>query len=146
MNHNNHHKRHYVGSRNMWYFRFFRSFNLYQDSLGKYYELLQHSNRHIPLSEIGHEVSKSNSIQILKLRRFIRKYSTKNHSPELVTTLGTSLPTEIKLWLSIQETRKFIDRPRQCNKFYKFNHSTFKSNLNQNFTTCWIQNKESCWN
>lgn len=59
--------------------------------------------------------------KIIQFRRFIRKNSTKDHSPVLVTSLVTSLPSEIKLWFSKQLIRQFIDRPRQCTKCYKFN-------------------------
>lgn len=56
----------------------------------------------IPLAKINKE------IKILKRRRCIRKDNTKEFSPVLVTSLGTSLPSETKLWFSVQRTCQFI--------------------------------------
>lgn len=47
-------------------------------------------------------------IKILNHCRFIRKDNTKEFSPVLVTSLGTCLPSETKLWFSVQRICQFI--------------------------------------
>lgn len=98
----------------------------------------------ISLAEIAKELSSSNNINILELRRFIRRDSNPELSPILVTTLGTSLPLEIKIWLTIHQIRQFIDRPRQCLKCFKFNHVTSKCNSSQLCTTCGTHHEGPC--
>lgn len=41
-----------------------------------------------------------------------------------MTKLGTRLPSEIKLWFQNHRISAFWDKPRQCAKCYKYNHST----------------------
>ena len=40
------------------------------------------------------------------------------------SVLGTSLPPNVKLWYEVHKISQFFDKPRQCNKCYKFSHST----------------------
>ena len=65
-----------------------------------------------------------NNVQILELRRFVYKGQSNWISLVLITSLGTRLPLEIKLWFSIQNTRQFVDRSRQCKRCFRFNNPT----------------------
>lgn len=53
------------------------------------------------LAELGQDIAETNSIKILKLRILIKKDSHNKASPVLLTSLGTNLLAEIKLWSSI---------------------------------------------
>lgn len=53
----------------------------------------------IPLAELGREIAAANNINILELRRFIRKKSTCEVSPVLVTSLGSSNHLALGLFL-----------------------------------------------
>ena len=60
------------------------------------------------------------------MRGFFRLNFPREVFPVLITILGTSLSHDIKFWFSLHKIRQFIDRPRQCWKYHKYNHSEFK--------------------
>lgn len=65
-------------------------------------------------------------ISCWEVRRFI-KYTNGQTIPTktvLVTKLGTSLPSEIKLWYQRHKISLFIDRPRCCQNCWAYNHGT----------------------
>ena len=98
----------------------------------------------IPLLDLAQEISVTNNIHILELRRFARKGQTNGSSPVLITILGTRLPSEIKLWFSIQNVKQFVDRPRQCTKCFCFNHPTLKCSAEQLCVTCGTVHEGPC--
>ncbi|GBL79846.1 hypothetical protein AVEN_28913-1 [Araneus ventricosus] len=76
----------------------------------------------VSLPEVAAELSKNNEIEIVEIRRFVKQNNTRVTSPILVTMLGTRLPGYMKIWFTNQRIQFFIDRPRQCTKFYSFMH------------------------
>lgn len=118
---------HHVIWENMW--NKFLIFNIPEDIL---------------LAEIAQEISTANHIKILKLRRFLCKVSQNTSSQVPVTSPGTNLPHEIKLRISLHFIRQFIDRPQQCNKCFKFNHSSEKCNSEQICVTCSLCHTGTC--
>lgn len=79
----------------------------------------------VELEELAAELS-MNGINCSEIRRFTRKVKNIVTPTEtvLVTSFGTYLPPEVKLWYMIQKISTFIDNPRQCGRCYKFNHGT----------------------
>ena len=100
----------------------------------------------IPLAEVAKDLMAANNINIFEMRRFSRLNSPREVSPVLVTILGNSLPNEIKLWFSLHKIRQFIDRPRQCRKCHKYNHSESKcpSQANPICVNCGTQHEGVC--
>lgn len=98
----------------------------------------------IPLDEIANELEENNNIRILELRRFLKRGSTKETSPILVTILGTNLPQHIKMFYTLQNIKQFVDRPRQCGKCYKYNHSTIRCPSEKLCINCGKKHNEPC--
>lgn len=98
----------------------------------------------VSLEELAQEIEDVNNINIIEMRRFIKKDNKSETSPVLITSLGTFLPNEIKIWFSVQRIRQFIDRPRQCNNCYKFNHNSSRCNSDQLCATCGKSHKGTC--
>ncbi|XP_055938250.1 uncharacterized protein LOC129968418 [Argiope bruennichi] len=89
---------------------------------------------------------KFNDIEIREMKRFVKQNSTQQTSPILVTILGTSLPNSVKLWLTIQKIRPFIDRPRQCSKCYNFLHPSRICSKDQVCQLCGSEHVGNCQN
>ena len=51
----------------------------------------------MPLNELAQDLMVEKKIEILELRRFMRKGSPNEFSPVVVTIFGTKLPDEIKI-------------------------------------------------
>lgn len=98
----------------------------------------------ILLADLGQEISAGNNNNILELCRFIRKDTAREAFPVSVTSLGTVITSEIKLWFSIQRICQFIDQPWQCSKCFKFNHPTLKYKSDQLCVTCGTQHVRQC--
>lgn len=78
----------------------------------------------VNLEELYEELKSSNKeLEILELRRFYKESSKKTHTPVLVTIMGIRLPERVKSWLTSYKTNLFVDRPRQCNKCFLFDHA-----------------------
>ena len=92
----------------------------------------------ISLLYLATKIGVTNDIHILELRRFAHKGQMNGSSPVLITILGTRLPSEIKLWFSIQHIKQFVDRPHQCTKRFCFNHPTLKCSAEHLCVTCGI--------
>lgn len=85
-----------------------------------------HIPTYVTLTELKEELEAENALKIHNLRRFTKKlYNTQVPSEiVLVTIFGRIIPDHIKIWLSRQKVKIFIDRPRQCSKCLLFNHPT----------------------
>lgn len=79
----------------------------------------------IPLEELAAEVE-ANNLFVQELRRFREKGGPNPSESVLVSVFGHHLPTEVKLFYTVQKIRLFIDSVRQCTKCFKFNHQTKK--------------------
>ena len=79
----------------------------------------------ISCADIASELEEQ-GLAIHEVRRFIRNScGVPQPTPSvLVTSYGTSLPTDVKLWMQRYPIQLFHDRPRQCGKCFRFNHST----------------------
>ena len=99
----------------------------------------------VNLGDLAYEIESSNEIHILELRRFVKRDTSPEASPVLITSLGTLLPTELKIWYSIHHVKQFIDRPRQCRRCFKFNHTEIKcKNAEKICVTCGSSHGGSC--
>lgn len=98
----------------------------------------------VSLNELAQDLISENNIEILELRRFLRKGSTNDLSPVLVTILGTRLPAEIKIWFTVQRIKLFVDRPRQCRKCRKFDHSETKCKNDYACVNCGANHSDLC--
>ncbi|GBM97155.1 hypothetical protein AVEN_195496-1 [Araneus ventricosus] len=78
----------------------------------------------VSTDELANEIQDKNDCLVVELRRFVKLNSNKVISPVLITILGTTVPETIKLWFIRQRTQPFVDRPRQCNKWFVFTHGT----------------------
>ncbi|GFY45686.1 uncharacterized protein TNIN_102031 [Trichonephila inaurata madagascariensis] len=78
----------------------------------------------VHLADVATELKNSNDIEIVEIRRFIKKNSRQEASPVLITVLGINTPDCVKLWFFNYRTQLFIDKPLQCNKCYSFTHSS----------------------
>ncbi|GFS50984.1 uncharacterized protein TNCV_1325161 [Trichonephila clavipes] len=76
------------------------------------------------LTDVTTELKNSNGIEIVEIRRFIKKNGRQEASPVLITILGINTPECVKLWFFNHRTQLFIDKPRQCNNCYSFTHSS----------------------
>lgn len=65
----------------------------------------------------------NHSLKVQSLRRFRRKGSVELSENILVCVYGTQLPAEIKIFLTVEHPKRFIDSARQCSKCFKFSHS-----------------------
>ncbi|GBN92183.1 hypothetical protein AVEN_15607-1 [Araneus ventricosus] len=74
--------------------------------------------------ELATEIQDKNDCLVVELRRFVKLNSNKAISPVLITILGTTVPETIKLWFIRQRIQPFVDRRRQCNKFFVYTHGT----------------------
>ncbi|GFT83617.1 hypothetical protein TNCV_2825601 [Trichonephila clavipes] len=63
------------------------------------------------LTDVATELKNSNDIEIVEIRRFIKKNS-QEASPVLITILGINTPECVKLWFFNHRTQLFIDKPR----------------------------------
>lgn len=81
----------------------------------------------IPLIEVCREIE-GNNLTVQSIRRFKKKNKDLSESL-LVTTYGTVIPNEIKIFLSVVRPRRFYDSVRQCNNCYKFTHATAKCKI-----------------
>ena len=59
----------------------------------------------MPLNKLAQDLMVENKIEILELRRFLRKGSSNEFSPVLVTIFSTKLPDEIKIWFTVQKVK-----------------------------------------
>lgn len=100
----------------------------------------------IPLADIGQEISEGNNLQILGMHGFRKPDSTNEVFPLLVTVLGTHLPSKVKIWLTIQKIRQFIDCPRQCKKCFNYNLRSQKCKSEQICVNCSVQHTDTCTN
>ena len=64
--------------------------------LGSTLFLIHNIPTDMPLNEFAQDLMVENKIEILELRRFMRKGSSNEFSPVLVTIFGTKLPDEKK--------------------------------------------------
>ncbi|GFW77405.1 uncharacterized protein TNCV_2497981 [Trichonephila clavipes] len=78
----------------------------------------------IHLTDVATELKNSNDIEIVEIRRFIKKNSRQEASPVLITILGINTPECVKLWFFNHRALLFIDKSRQCNNCYSFTHSS----------------------
>ncbi|GFW14303.1 uncharacterized protein TNCV_1365581 [Trichonephila clavipes] len=78
----------------------------------------------VHLIDVATELKNSNDIEIVEIRRFIKKNSRQEASPVLIAILGINTPECVKLWFFNHRTQLFIDKPRQCNNCYSFTHSS----------------------
>lgn len=86
--------------------------------------LIHQVDTDVELEKVYEELIMSNpELEIKDLRRFIKPGSQKSHSPVLITLLGTVVPDRIKIWLTSIKTSLFVDRPKNCSKCQKFDHS-----------------------
>ncbi|XP_055949578.1 uncharacterized protein LOC129983905 [Argiope bruennichi] len=99
----------------------------------------------VPLKEVADELRQFNDIETREMRRFVKQNSTQQTSI-LVTILGTSLPDSVKLWLTFQKIRPFIDRPRQCSKCYNFLHLSRICSKDQVCQLCGTEHVGNCQN
>ena len=96
------------------------------------------------LADLANEMTNSNDISVLELRRFFKKNSQAEFSPVLITCLGTYMPSELKFWFTVKHIQQFVDRPRQCSKCFLFNHASSKFQKNQLCVNCGTQHEEVC--
>lgn len=93
--------------------------------------LLLHIPVATPLRDLAQEITDVNGLTVYELRRFVKRNTSPEYSPVLVTIIGTCLKREISLWYTLHRITQFIDKPRQCNKCHKFTHNTSKCDLQQ---------------
>lgn len=74
------------------------------------------------LSDLASELYYNDFI-VQNIRRFTKKGSLTPTETCLITIYGTSIPEELKLFYTVVHPSTFYDRPRQCSKCYKYNHS-----------------------
>ena len=79
----------------------------------------------VSCADIAAELTEQGHV-VYEIRRFTRKISDTPQptTSVLVTCLGTSLPSEVKLWYEVHRISPFFDKPRACLKCHRFNHST----------------------
>lgn len=92
----------------------------------------------LSLAEVATEIEEVNNFKIKEIRRFAKNVGGKKIPTEtiLVTKLGTSLPTHVKLFFTRHQIRLFVDRPRQCQKCYRFEHNTQNCKYNNRCERC----------
>ena len=98
----------------------------------------------MPLNELAQDLMAENKIEILELRRFMKKGSSNEFSPVLVTIFGTKLPDEIKIWFTVQKVKLFVDRVRQCKRCKKFNHGEARCKYEQACINCGGNHSDLC--
>lgn len=75
----------------------------------------------VELSEVAKELE-HNDLTPLNIRRILR-----NKQPTtsiIVTSLGSSMPAELKLWYQLFRPDLFIERPQLCLRCFQFSHRT----------------------
>lgn len=87
--------------------------------------ILQNIPTNLSLKNLSSAIEQHN-LTVASIRRFTRKGSKEQSETVLVKVYGQKLPTEIKVFFSVIKINKFVDKPRQCQKCFKFNHSTKK--------------------
>lgn len=87
--------------------------------------VLKNINTNIRLNEMAEEIERVNGFKILEIQRFTtKKDNVKTPSTTiLVTIIGHKIPSQLKLWYQIFNIEIFVDKPRQCFKCGKYNHS-----------------------
>lgn len=80
----------------------------------------------VSLAEVATEIEEENDIKVKEIRRFIKRTDTGTVPTEtvLVTKLGRTLPEYAKLFFTRHKLRIFVDKPRQCQKCFRFDHNT----------------------
>ncbi|GBN81606.1 hypothetical protein AVEN_84445-1 [Araneus ventricosus] len=61
----------------------------------------------VSLLEVAEELTRSNGIEIVEMRRFVKQNNTRETSPVLVTKLGTRLPGYMEIWFTNQKIQSF---------------------------------------
>ncbi|GBN28766.1 hypothetical protein AVEN_246076-1 [Araneus ventricosus] len=96
------------------------------------------------LEELASELSCSNDIVIIHMRRFVKQNTQPEVAPVLITILGTTLPEYVKMWFIHQRINLFIDRLRTCNKCFSFFHATRTCTLNPACHQCGQIHASTC--
>lgn len=90
--------------------------------------LLRNITTDCSLEDVKLEIE-NNNLKVQSIRRFKKKGGTELTENVLVNIFGTSIPSEIKIFLSIEKPKRFIDSARQCCKCFRFTHATAKCKL-----------------
>lgn len=92
----------------------------------------------LSLTELAAELEEENNLKIKELRRFSKKLPSGNVPTEtvLITILGHSLPPFVKLFFTRQQLRLFVDKPRQCQRCFRYDHNTPNCKFNCRCQKC----------
>lgn len=90
--------------------------------------LLRDIPAELDLNSLVEEIE-AHGIAVNNAQRFTKKGSREPSESVLITSYGNQIPKETAIFWTVYKLEKFVDFPRQCQKCFKFNHSTKKCKL-----------------
>lgn len=91
----------------------------------------------VNLLDVQREIELRNNVKVLELTRFCRRDQLRTPTfTILVTSLGHYIPSQIDVWYQLYNIESFVDKPRQCQRCFKFNHVAKFCKSNQLCKNC----------
>lgn len=78
------------------------------------------------LDDVKKDIEDENQVKVHSITRFTKKHNNRyiNTETVLITIYGRILPQYIKIWMTRNRINLFVDKPRQCQKCFGFDHPT----------------------